>query len=66
MNSANEMITVCAECLTASCWHGEFYCDKYKTADITKKTRKELDVLNLEHPHNYSRSKIAEVHGRKS
>ena len=59
----NELVTVCAACLTASCWHGEFYCDKYKSANITKRTRAELDAMGLEHPDNYSRRKIAQVNG---
>lgn len=43
-------VTVCANCLTAACWQGEFYCEKYKTADITQKTVRELLSLHLEHP----------------
>lgn len=43
-------VTVCAECLRAACWHGEFYCDKFRTADLVEKTLPELRALNLEHP----------------
>jgi hypothetical protein len=43
-------ITVCASCLRASCWQGEFYCEDYQTADIVEKTRAELAELGLEHP----------------
>ena len=55
-------VTVCAECLCASCWHGEFYCSKYRYANITKKTVRELNELNREHPDNYSLKKIREVY----
>lgn len=43
-----ELVTVCDKCLQASCWQGIFYCDDYKTAGTTQKTRKELAKLNLE------------------
>jgi hypothetical protein len=41
-------ITVCSACLQASCWHGHFYCEEYKTAGTVEKTRKELEALGLE------------------
>lgn len=43
-------ITVCASCLRASCWQGEFYCDEYKTANTIEKPISELIKLNLESP----------------
>ncbi len=43
-------VTVCAECLCACCWQAEFMCDKARNADITEKTIKELEELNLENP----------------
>ena len=33
-----QKITVCASCLRASCWQGEFYCDDYKSAGTVEKT----------------------------
>jgi len=45
----NKIVTVCANCLTASCWQGEFYCDEYRNTGTTEKTVKELRELNLEH-----------------
>lgn len=42
-------ITVCAECLRASCWQGNYVCQKYMTADTVKKTIARLVKLNLEH-----------------
>ncbi len=56
-------ITVCAECLTASCWHGEFMCDRSRNAGITTRLASELDALGREHPGNYSVEKIREVCG---
>jgi hypothetical protein len=56
-------ITVCAECLTASCWHGEFMCDNAVTAGLAEKTVAELRALRLEHPNNYSVAKISRVCG---
>lgn len=48
------VVTVCAACLQASCWQGEFYCDDYKTAGTAEKTVAELRALNLEHPSYWS------------
>ena len=45
----NREVTVCAACLTAACWLGEFYCQESKTANVTTKTVRELRALNLEH-----------------
>ena len=41
-------ITVCAECLMASCWQGIFMCDESRDADIVEKTREELEAIHLE------------------
>lgn len=43
------VITVCASCLTASCWQGIFYCEDYRHAGITTRTVTELKTLSLEH-----------------
>lgn len=56
-------VTVCAECLTASCWHGEFMCDRSRHANVKSMRASELNVLQLEHPSNYSRQKIRLVTG---
>jgi hypothetical protein len=53
MSDTAKTVTVCAECLTAACWQGRFYCDKYRTADVVEKTIEELTTLNLEHPDNW-------------
>lgn len=44
-------ITVCASCLTAACWQGEFYCQEFKTANITDLPVKRLRKMAREHPH---------------
>jgi hypothetical protein len=41
-------ITVCAECLQASCWQAIFMCDKSKEADVRRMTVSQLRKLNLE------------------
>ncbi len=61
--SDNYMVTVCAACHTASCWHGEFMCDASKDADIESLPASKLDAMRLEHPDNYSREKIRSVSG---
>jgi hypothetical protein len=45
----NEMITVCDNCLMASCWQGIYYCEEAERAGAIKKSRAELITLNLEH-----------------
>ena len=58
-----KIITVCKECLTAACWHGEFYCDKYKEAGTTNMTVAELRKLELESPDYWSDKQQREVCG---
>lgn len=41
-------ITVCDNCLQASCWQGIFMCDNARDAGTIEKTIHELEVLNLE------------------
>lgn len=50
-------VTVCSACLCASCWHGIFYCDDYRTAGTVEKTPTELEALNREH-HDYWRPHV--------
>lgn len=56
-------VTVCAECLTASCWHGEFMCQKAKGAGLVTKRASELRALDREHPDNFSCDNIELVTG---
>jgi hypothetical protein len=58
-------VTVCAACLTASCWHGEFMCDKARSADVTTLKASELRRLGREHPDNFSPEKLFAVTGRE-
>lgn len=49
----NLYVTVCANCLTAACWHGEFMCDEAYTSGTVSRTIKELRELNREHEHHW-------------
>lgn len=44
-----DKITVCAQCLQASCWQGIFMCDRAEDADVKEMTVAELRRLGLEH-----------------
>lgn len=56
-------ILVCSTCLKASCWHGEWQCQKSKDASVVWRTEAQLDALGLEHPDNYSPERIHLVNG---
>jgi hypothetical protein len=56
-------VTVCAECLRASCWHGIFLCAKSRDAGTTTRTTAELDQLDREHPSYYSAESVRAVVG---
>lgn len=43
-------ITVCSNCLCATCWQGEFYCNKAKGAGTVEITVERARVLNRENP----------------
>ena len=47
-----DLVTVCAACLTASCWLGLSPCADEIGEGVTR-TVAELDALGLEHPSNY-------------
>jgi hypothetical protein len=57
------MVTVCAECLTASCWHGDFYCSRYRSANLTERRASELAALGREHRDYFSPERIRAVTG---
>lgn len=63
MTRPDYLVTVCAHCRTASCWHGEHMCQMNKSANITQMKRSELDAAGREHPDNYSIDKIIKVTG---
>lgn len=48
-------VTVCDQCLRASCWQGEFMCDEARSAGTIQKTRAELGTLGLESSHYWNR-----------
>lgn len=54
----SDLLTVCAECNRACCWHGEGLCDLAKFADIREIDRSEFDSLGLEHPDVWHRQKL--------
>jgi len=49
-NKPSDLITVCDQCLRASCWQGIFMCDKAQQAGTVRERRKTLVKLKLEHP----------------
>lgn len=63
MGNPDYLVTVCASCLTASCWHGEFMCQKAKTSTTTVYRASELRAAGREHSDNFSREKIRRVTG---
>jgi hypothetical protein len=63
MVTRDYLVTVCASCLTASCWHMEFPCEKARSADIVERKASDLRALGREHPGNYSPEKLVKVCG---
>jgi hypothetical protein len=59
----DRLVTVCAACLCASCWHGEFMCYEAIGANTVQRTVGELRKLNREHPSAYSVEKVRRVCG---
>lgn len=47
----SDKITVCDNCLQASCWQGVFMCDESRGAGTVVKTVAELRALGREHPY---------------
>lgn len=63
MNPSKKKIMVCANCLRASCYYGEFYCEDYKTANTTIKTIGELRKLKLENSDYWKSETLQKVYG---
>jgi hypothetical protein len=57
------IVTVCAECLMACCWHGELMCWESRGARTKDVRASELLKLGAEHPSNFSRAKLLKVCG---
>lgn len=51
--SDETVVTVCSECLKASCWHWKFPCDKARTAGTKRMAVGELRKLDREHESNW-------------
>lgn len=49
MSDEDKMVTVCAECLCASCWQGVFLCQKSRDANIVSLPIKALRAMGREH-----------------
>lgn len=57
------MVTVCAACRCASCWHGEFMCSDARSASTVDVRASTLRVENREHPDHFSPAKLGDVCG---
>lgn len=60
---SEKMVTVCAECLRASCWLGTFMCEKSRNADTVEMAVSELLQLRREHPDWFAGNKDAHASG---
>lgn len=49
ITASEKLVTVCANCLRASCWQGQFYCDDYKVAGTVDMPLAVLEKKKLEH-----------------
>lgn len=63
MSERDYVVTVCAECLTASCWHGEFMCERSRSAKTADRKASDLREARLEHADNFSPAKLLKVCG---
>lgn len=61
---SERLVWVCDQCFCASCWHGEFMCERARGAGIVRKPVSELRKLRREHPDHFSRKKLREVYGQ--
>ncbi len=52
------LVTVCAECMTASCWYGRFMCGDAQGANTKQVRRSELAKKRREHPENWTKEAI--------
>ena len=59
-------VTVCNECLTAACWHGEFMCERSRKAGTVERTVGVLRELNREPPWHYSVRNVRRVCGESA
>lgn len=60
----DKRVMVCAECLRACCWYGEFMCDKARYADVKVVTVGDLRKIKAgEHEHYWSDEMFLRVYG---
>lgn len=59
-------VIVCAECLRACCWYGEFMCQKSRSANLKILTVGDLQKLNLEHPDYWTDATMVRIYGDAS
>jgi hypothetical protein len=46
----NRLVMVCAECLTAACWHGRFMCQEAWRGRLVQLPVRDLRKMGREHP----------------
>ncbi len=59
-SKSDPLVTVCAECLTASCWLGESMCMRAHSATTVQRRESELRALGREHPSYWDKLRRAE------
>ena len=57
------LVTVCSACRCASCWHGEFMCERSRDASTVEVRASELRGEDREHPSNFAPERLREVCG---
>lgn len=62
--SNDYLVTVCARCLRASCWHDEFPCDAARGAGTVDLRASDLRRAALEHQSHFSRKTLLLICGQ--
>lgn len=57
-------VTVCGQCLYASCWHRTIMCEGSRSAGTKHFRADALDLLTDEHPSNYSVRRLTMITGQ--
>ena len=61
--SGDEKVLVCASCLRAACWYGEFMCDDAVGANLKILQVRDLRKLGREHEDFWTDEKMIEQYG---
>jgi hypothetical protein len=61
--SPSAKVLVCDNCLRASCWYGEFRCERYIPAGLKILTVSQLRKLQYEHEDFWTDEKMIEIYG---